>query len=390
MKKLLCAVLALYVLEGVFAQTSADRDAARRDVYVMLDVSGSMNTEEKFPHVIDYIEREVLDGLLKTGDTFTLISFGDTSGERFSRTLSGEDDRLALREELGNLRADDNYTDIGTALETLADILEKRNVPDVRRVILFITDGKNTPPPSSPYYGKDLSVDEHFRSVGEKISRGGWFLYVIGIGGDTDVRDIAGAVDGSVYTNTDSNLSGLEINSYIESVDEKVRDWEDAQKAGEGGTGTGDGGGLSAAGIVTGIAILDNAIGRFAALLGLSPRAAACIALAALLVLLLLILLLITVRPVEIIVSDSRETIKRKLSPFGSLTLNAPGTVLPAIKEGKAVVRIERSLKRLRIKALDGGELAPESPLLKAGALRLEKSITVQLKNKKSVIIKKG
>ncbi|MDR1211067.1 MAG: VWA domain-containing protein [Spirochaetaceae bacterium] len=381
MKKLVFAVAVFYAVSGtVFAQTQADRDAARRDVYVILDVSGSMNTDRKFPNVIDYIEKEVLDGLLKTGDTFTLITFGDTAEERFSRTLSGEDDRSALRGEIRKLEAGENYTDIGTALETLADVLERRNVSDVRRVILFITDGKHTPPPSSPYYGKDLSVDERFRSAGEKISRGGWFLYVIGIGGETDVKDIAGAVDGSVYTNTDSNLSGLEVNSYIESVDKKVRDWEDAQRE-ENGLPAG----------VTGIEALDNFIGGLALSLGLSPLAAAGIALAVLLALLILLFLfLITFRSLELIISDSRETIKKKISPFGRLTLNSPGAALPAIDQGRAVVRIERSLKSLRVKVLDSDALAPESPLIKAGTVRLDKAITIQLKSKKNIIIKKG
>ncbi|MDR1177604.1 MAG: VWA domain-containing protein [Spirochaetaceae bacterium] len=383
MKKLLFAVLAFYAVSGtVFAQTQADRDAAKRDVYVILDVSGSMNTDRKFPNVIDYIEKEVLDGLLKTGDTFTLITFGDTAQERLSRTLSGEDDRSALRGEFRKLEAGENYTDIGTALETLADILERRNVPDVRRVILFITDGKHAPPPSSPYYGKDLSVDERFRSAGEKISRGGWFLYVIGIGGETDVKTIAGAVDGSVYTNTDSDLSGLDVNSYIESVDKKVRDWEDAQ-------GTGEEGGLPAG--ITGIEALDTFIGGFALRLGLSPLAAAGIALAVLLALLILLFLfLMTFRSSELIISDSRETIKKKISPFGRLTLNSPGAALPAIEQGRAVVRIERSLKSLKVKVLDNDALAPESPLIRAGTVKLDKSITIQLKNKKNIIIKKG
>jgi len=38
---------------------------------------------------------------------------------------------------------------------------------------LFITDGKNAPPPSSPYAGTDLSVDARFKDIGRKISKKG-------------------------------------------------------------------------------------------------------------------------------------------------------------------------------------------------------------------------
>ena len=61
------------------AQTQADRDAARRDLCVILDVSGSMNEERKFVNVQDYLEEEVIDGLLRTGDSFTLITFGNAA-----------------------------------------------------------------------------------------------------------------------------------------------------------------------------------------------------------------------------------------------------------------------------------------------------------------------
>jgi Mg-chelatase subunit ChlD len=382
--RLFFAVFALYLFAGLFsvsAQTAADRNAAKRDIYVMLDVSGSMNTESKFDNVISYIETEVLDGLLKIGDNLTLISFGNTASEVFSRLVSAEADREELRRNFRGLEADDDYTDIGTALETLAGILEQRNVSGVRRLILFITDGKNTPPPESPYFGRDLSLDERFRSAGEKIARSGWFLYVIGIGGEADVKTIAGAVDGSVYTTTGSDLDGLEVDSYIEKVDEQTQSWEDAQNARR----------EEAASRISGIDALDRLLGNLASLTGLSAPAAALALLALLLlVLLLLFLLFRSFRGVEIIASDSRETIKKKISPFAVLTLNSPGMALPALgPEDRGVIRIERRLGAVKIRVLDETAFAGESPLRKAGSIKLTKPVTVQLVNKKSVTLKK-
>ncbi|MDR3200610.1 MAG: VWA domain-containing protein, partial [Spirochaetales bacterium] len=218
------------------AQNQSDTDAARRDVFVMLDISGSMNEGNKFSRVKEYIAEEVFDGILKAGDSFTLITFGDTASEKLSRTLASEADKAELRAALETLKADDNYTDIGTAMETLAALLERRQAPGVRQIILFITDGKNTPPRRSSYYGKDLAIDDNFRSIGEKISKGGWFLYVIGIGGETDAKNIADAVPGSVYTRTDdklSDVSGEAMRSYVDKVDAEAHAREAEQKRAE-------------------------------------------------------------------------------------------------------------------------------------------------------------
>jgi uncharacterized protein with von Willebrand factor type A (vWA) domain len=175
-------ILLVLLALPVFSQTQADKDAEKRDVFVILDISGSMIQQNKFTNVQDYLSREVINGLLKNGDNFTLITFGDSAEERFSRGVSSDNDKTALLSDLRTLRADNDYTDIGMAMEKLSEVLEKREVSGVRRVILFITDGLNAPPPGSPYFGKNLALDDRFKSLGEKIARGGWFLYVIGIG----------------------------------------------------------------------------------------------------------------------------------------------------------------------------------------------------------------
>jgi Mg-chelatase subunit ChlD len=365
-------ILILFRGMPVSAQTQAGRDAAKRDLCVILDVSGSMNEERKFNNVQKYLEEEVINDLLQIGDTFTLITFGDSAAERFSRSVDSGAAKDALLEDLRKLEADDDYTDIGTAMEKLAELLERRGEPGVRQLILFITDGKNTPPPQSPYAGKDLALDERFLAIGEKISRGGWFLYVIGIGSGTDAEKIAQSVEGSVYQSTDAELSDLRLDSYVAQVDAEAANREAA--AGEG----------EASAVP---AFLANA----AAALGIPALALA--GAAVLILVLLAVLLALLVRallPLTVTLSDGKDTLDRRLAPFGGITLNSLSSALDGIGGADArLFRIERGFAGLKLRVLDGGGFADKSPYGKAGTYSL-KNGELPLKNGRKITVIAG
>jgi hypothetical protein len=383
----LLVVFVFVLTDIVLAQTQADRNAVKRDVYLVLDVSGSMNGERKFLNVKEYLEREVFGNLLKTGDTFTLISFGDSAAERFSRTISSEEDKTALLMELQNLEADDDYTDLGAALEKLSEVLEKRGDAGVRRVILFITDGRNAPPKASSYWGKDLAVDERFQSIGEKISKGGWFLYVIGIGGEdgTDAPLVAGAVPGSVYQSAGSDLSGLDVNSYVHKVDEQGRARDEAAEAerrSEAGRLERERAEQARNSGFFGWA------GSIAASLSIPPAAFIALGIAALLLLsALLVFFFRAFRSLTVTAADEKGAVDRKLGPFSGFLLNSPSAALPVLgREDSGVFRVERGLFGLKLRILNGDAISEKSPYKKPGLYRLEKSI-VELNNGKSVRI---
>ncbi|MDR2021219.1 MAG: VWA domain-containing protein [Treponema sp.] len=383
MKKcaLLSAVFVLILFPALVpAQTQPGQDAAKRDIWVILDVSGSMNEERKFVNVQDYLEEEVIGGLLQTGDSFTLIAFGNSAADRFSRTIDSDAAKAALRDDLRKLEADDDYTDIGIAMEKLAELLERRREPGARQLILFITDGKNTPPPQSPYAGKDLSLDERFRSIGEKISKGGWFLYVIGIGSGTDAEKIARAVEGSVYQNTGTELSDLRLDAYAEKVDEEAA-LREAAAAAAGET-------IPPAENTSALPVFLT--GAAAALSVPAPVLAAAAVLVLILFAVLLVFLIRAFLPVTLTLSDGKDTLERKLVPFGGLTLNSAAAALDGIGGADAgLFRIERSFSGLRLRVLDGGGFADKSSYGKAGTYPL-RNTELQLKNGRKITIIAG
>jgi hypothetical protein len=332
-------------------------------VFVILDVSGSMVKDSKFANVQGYLDRDVIDGLLKPGDRFTLIAFGDRAAERISRAVSTDADKAALKAEIAKIQADNDYTDIGMAMERLSETLDKREEAGTRKVILFITDGLNAPPPGSPYAGKNLSLDERFKSIGEKISKGGWFLYVVGIGGQTDAAAIADAVPGSQLLTTDAGLSGVDVAAYADEVEKAATEREAAAAAEEAAR-------LEAEKANSG---LSGFLNRLSAALGFP----AGILLGGILLITILIILAIIIlakifKTVEVAITDEKETLTKTLAPFAGILLNSPAGFLPALGvESSQVLRISRSAFGLKVQVNDEAAIADSSPYKKRGTYPL-------------------
>jgi hypothetical protein len=357
MKKFLVPAAVLLFTVSLFGQTGTD--APKQDVFVILDVSGSMVNRNIFPNVREYLDKEVIGELLKNGDTFTLITFGDYAAEQFSRTVNSNADRDSIRADLAEIKPNHDNTDIGMAMEKLAEVLERREQSGVRRIILFITDGLNVPPPSSPYYGKDLAMDERFQSLGEKISQEGWFLYVIGIGGQTDAQTIADAVPGSVLQTTGSGLDGVDVESHVERIEEEARAKEEALAEEEAARQAEEKRNSGIPGffrrIAAGLGV------SFGILLG-------SVVLIVILLICALILLRRIFRTIEIVITDEKETLIKKLSPFGGILVNSAAAVLPGLgNENNQVMRIQRGAFGLYLNVLDPQAIAENSPYKKRG-----------------------
>lgn len=370
---LLIAGTSLFAQEGTALEAGS---FSKRHLYIILDVSGSMQDEHKFSNVQDYLASEVIGNFLKDNDDFTLVTFGEDVKERFTRTIHSASDKETLKADLGKLGPYEGFTDIGMAMEKLAEILEKPEQSETRRIVLFITDGLNAPPPGSKYRGVDLSVDEGFKSIGEKISRGSWFLYVVGIGGETAAQDIANIVPGATLHTTDSDLTGIDITGQIAKAEEEEKRRQEEEKRLEAerlGTET------PSIGIIQ---RLKNVLG-----LQIFASGIVLILLVALIPLLLLILILVrTLKLKELIITDGKETIIRRIPVMGRVMLNSPILVLPGIgNENSRIFAIERGIFGLKLQVMDSASIADDSPFKKTGLYSLKKDGSIGLANGKQI-----
>ncbi|MCF7937646.1 MAG: VWA domain-containing protein [Spirochaetales bacterium] len=179
----------------------ADQRTEPVDIYLVLDKSLSM--EEEISGVREYVENYIVNELLIPGDRLTMITFYGKAHIRFTGLVNDEQSLEDVTFAVSSIEADGHYTDIGNALDTLRQTLERHGSTDRRRYLLLITDGKQEAPPDSPYYSPDGSFNHQFLEQTKTIQREGWKIHILGIGTESAAKELAEQLSGT-YTETDS------------------------------------------------------------------------------------------------------------------------------------------------------------------------------------------
>lgn len=174
--------IALITFNVIFAQnTNSNATGKGKIVIVVLDVSGSI--KKQFPDITKIIDRAINKNRLNVGDYFVLIPFGDSALPMYSGQLMREEDKTSISNTLKAMKADNDFTDIGTAIKTALNYIVDLKSDDYNLyepLVLFITDGDITTPTSSEFHGQN--VDQIFNDplIGNKYLYDGW--YYVGIG----------------------------------------------------------------------------------------------------------------------------------------------------------------------------------------------------------------
>jgi hypothetical protein len=178
--------LALFALPTLWAQSpssgkaSDEGDSDAADVVVLLDVSQS--ALPYFNDVTDFVIHSVVKDYLRRGDTFHLLSFGETTQSEISQRVSVESTESDVNDILGKLYLIyplARYTDLVGALsylyQYLADLPVSRS-----KVVIVITDGVHNPPPASPTFGQGPDkVAAEIDAAASRIRANGWPVKII-------------------------------------------------------------------------------------------------------------------------------------------------------------------------------------------------------------------
>ncbi|WP_022930866.1 vWA domain-containing protein [Treponema bryantii] len=181
-KIFLFLTITLLALNLTFAQNTNNNSTSKgKIVIVVLDVSGSI--KKQFPDITKIIDRAINKNRLNVGDYFVLIPFGDSALPMYSGQLMREEDKTSISNTLKAMKADNDFTDIGTAIKTALNYIVDLKSDDYNLyepLVLFITDGDITTPTSSEFHGQN--VDQIFNDplIGNKYLYDGW--YYVGIG----------------------------------------------------------------------------------------------------------------------------------------------------------------------------------------------------------------
>ena len=175
-------VSVFFSLNILFAQVPVQNSTGKgKIVIVILDVSGSIKKE--FPDITKIIDRAIVKNRLDVGDYFVLIQFGTTVECKYSGQLMRDADKISISNTLNSMKADNEYTDIGTAIKTaLNDIIDLKNDDYnlYEPLVLFITDGDITTPVTSEFHSQNADQIFNDSLIGNKYLYDGW--YYVGIG----------------------------------------------------------------------------------------------------------------------------------------------------------------------------------------------------------------
>ncbi len=161
----------------VWASSALDEEGAASDVIVLLDVSQSVLPY--FHDITDYVVSSVVKDFLRIGDTFHLLSFGESTQVEIAQRVGGEQDVRSILARLYLLYPVARNTDLvsacGYLYQYLADLPESR-----RKVVVLITDGVQNPSRTSPVYGLDsAAADRELDTAASRIRSNGWPVYII-------------------------------------------------------------------------------------------------------------------------------------------------------------------------------------------------------------------
>jgi hypothetical protein len=171
----------LGTLSAAFASSSSssaisdETDAS--DVVVLLDVSQSVLPY--FHDITDYVVSSVVKDFIRLGDTFHLLSFGETTQVEIAQRISTEEDVKSVLARLYLLYPLARNTDLVSAFSYLSQYLS--DLPETRsKVVVIITDGIHNPSSKSPAFGlSSVEANSEIEVTASKIKRNGWPVYII-------------------------------------------------------------------------------------------------------------------------------------------------------------------------------------------------------------------
>jgi len=211
MKKALWLSLVILFTLGFYLQ--ADQREEPIDVIIALDKSLSM--EKKIHEVSEYVNKSIIDEILRPGDFFLVVAFYGKTEVPVSMTIGGEADKAKAKKMVSAIMADGRFTDIGNALDVLKEKVEKYSQPERKKYLLLITDGIQEAPPGSKYHAAGGKFNHEFLANAKTIEKMGWKVQILGIGTFQAAKELAQELSGS-YAELSAAPTSQEIGEKIQ------------------------------------------------------------------------------------------------------------------------------------------------------------------------------
>jgi Ca-activated chloride channel family protein len=203
---LLWGLLVLALARPQLLEPPLERSLPTRDLLLLVDLSGSMETEDFTNSAGERVDRlravkEVLDDFLtdRQGDRVGLVVFGTAAFVQVPFTQDLEATRLLL--EQTQVRMAGPRTAFGDAIGLAITLFERSELE--KRVVIALTDGNDTgsriPPVEAARIARDSDITIHVVGVGDPTAVGEELL------DEQALRDVAQTTGGRYFHAEDRN-----------------------------------------------------------------------------------------------------------------------------------------------------------------------------------------
>ena len=184
---------------------NADDALAYHRIVFLIDISGSMNTEDPYG-IRNEISKMLVDSFHSSRTQMGFVAFNNTITHSHPLTsMASQAARDNIKTEMDQLETR-GWTDIGIGLNYAVNMLvnapQAQNISHTRSAIIFLSDGERTNNPADGRTMEDASAD-HQEAI-EMAARYGILIHSISISAVgqfdlTSMYDISNATDGNWY-----------------------------------------------------------------------------------------------------------------------------------------------------------------------------------------------
>ncbi len=175
-KNILLVLLLTFSIVFVYAESSS----VNIDFVIFIDTSLSM--VDAISEARQFVAGEIVGRLAVPGDWLSIYKFYGKSELLWEGYINGEADVAGLVRKLNTVNADGKFTDIGSALDIMEELLEKRGLPDRPKYILLVTDERQEAPIDSRYYSATYTIEHPMLEYIKRVDMGLYRVITIGYG----------------------------------------------------------------------------------------------------------------------------------------------------------------------------------------------------------------
>ncbi len=193
MKRIIALLSFIMVLTfSLRPEEHADARVDAIDLIVLIDTSLSMH--DAMPAAKEFVAGELVGRIALPGDWILVMGFYGEQDILWRDDLKSEEEKASLVRSLRSLEASGRFTDIGSALDLLDEIVRQRGKPERAKYMVLVTDERQEAPYGTRYYSADYRIEHRLLEYVKRVDMGLFRVITIGYGiGERiegDARDI--------------------------------------------------------------------------------------------------------------------------------------------------------------------------------------------------------